>query len=119
VGSEICSVIVFGILLLVIVGLIGTINYVKIRNMRRLYRNTTCLLVNHTCIKEQYEVCERGGQAIPGCYIKQRSTENVSVSYSIWNGTEVASVVIINRNHKCHQKMEVKNLLLSRTWEYG
>jgi hypothetical protein len=113
-GSEICSFIVFGILVLVVVGLIGTVNYVKIRNLRRLYRNTTCLLVNHTCIEEQYEVISMHS----GRTINQRSTENLSVSYSIWNGTEVASVLIINRDDKCDQNMKVKNLILSRTWEY-
>lgn len=97
---------------IIILGLIGIIGYTKVKNTRRLYVNTTCLVVNFTCIEQQCFAC-RGPQNDGYCTPYQCWGEYYSVSYSIQNGTEVISMVGLDRRYQCKQRKEVRRL------EYG
>jgi hypothetical protein len=97
---------------LVILGLVGTANYVKIRNMPHLYMNTTCLLVNRTCIEQQCQACWRSREAGEvRCTNYSCWNEYLLLSYSIWDGTEITNVRTRDRVLQCDQKMEVRSSL--------
>jgi hypothetical protein len=96
--------------------LIGAITYQNARNTRRLYTNTTCLVVNFSCIEQTCVYCRRVSGV--DCLFQQDQCwgQYFSVLYPIRNGTEVTSAVGTDHHYKCKQRKEVRSLLISRTF---
>ncbi|CAF1278256.1 unnamed protein product [Adineta steineri] len=96
--------------LLISIGFISTANYIKIRNKRRQYMNTTCLLTNYECIDRQCRSCvSANGWRGKSCEFYQCWDEYLTILYSISNGTSMKTSLAFNSIRECTQHIKSGN----------
>ncbi|UJR32374.1 hypothetical protein I4U23_019836 [Adineta vaga] len=96
---------------MIVVGLYGTVMYVKTQDISRLYVKTTCHVINRTCAAHEYlsymktetglHICRRKGS----CW-----NEYLSVVYFISNGTEITTETLGQiYGQSCNDDMNIGN----------
>lgn len=86
----------------IIWGSISASYYVRYQNIRKIYTNTSCLLVNYTSHKYRCGTCYRDG-----CDYYQCFNELFTVQYPIWNNTYITSDFATFASKNRHEQREV------------
>ena len=94
--------------------LLETTLYVEDRNTRLLYTDTTCAVINFTCIEQTCQSCQGSHGVL--CIRTDYPCwgEYYSVSYSISNGTKVTSTAGSGWQLECKPQRKVRHLRIYR-----
>ncbi len=86
----------------IIWGSISASSYVRYRNIRKNYNNTTCTLLNYTVLKHECTFCASQLCSSNTCF-----NEQFLVTYPISNKTYITSIFVSFDKDKIHQQSQV------------